>query len=392
MSLHKILKIAVMLCIMLTCIGCGKSSNHHYNDEETITISAKPTIATLFYSDFINPIRTIVVRNTEAEGIVLDKKFEYGKNITKGQLLFIIFSQQLAKNFFDAVRQYVRSTETLANAQYDMEGEEYLKKLKIVSQQEYNTRKSQLFNAKLDYADSLNQLMKVLQAGGVDTSILNKIQNKTPQTIYDMLTKLPKTNLFQVYAPQSGVTLMPSSEGSSDASKKPLAIGSQVKSEQELLAIGDMSGVSVSVKIPENYIDKIKEGQKAIITGDAFPRITLEGKVISVGRQSIKDNGNSVPTYAVTVTVPNISKEARNVIRIGMSANVEFRLESLPVISIPLTAVFMKNGQPYVKKIDPQSDKVLDVLVETGRTSLKSIEIIKGLKDNDKVLVNASTD
>lgn len=390
MTLQKTLRLMILLVLMLVCQSCGTSA-HKNKLGDTIIIEAKPTTFSLYYSDFINPIRIIPIRNTEADGIILEKKFEYGKNVTKDQLLFVIVSQQLAKDYFEAVRQYVKATDSLATAQYQMEGEEYLKKLKIVSQQEYNTMKSQLFNAKLDYADSLSRLTNVLRAEGTDISVLEQIHGKDPETIYKTLTKIPKSNLFEVRALQSGVTLIPSGEGG-ESTKKPLQVGSLVKSGQELLSIGDMSGISITVKIPENYIDKIKEGQKTIITGDALPGVTLEGKVTAVGRQSVSTEGGSnvVPSYAVTVVVPRISQHIQDKIRVGMSANVEFRLENPPVITIPLTAVSVKEGQSYVKKIDPASGKLIDVPVETGRTSLDSIEIISGLRDKDEVLLHAA--
>ena len=53
--------------------------------------------------------------------------------------------------------------------------------------------------------------------------------------------------------------------------QEPIREGATVRERQAIITIPDMTRMSVNVKIHESYIKKIKKGQKARITVDAFP-------------------------------------------------------------------------------------------------------------------------
>ena len=61
--------------------------------------------------------------------------------------------------------------------------------------------------------------------------------------------------------------------------------GATVRERQAIITIPDMTKMAVNVKIHESYIKKIKKGQKARITVDAFPDQVLEGEITKVGVQ-----------------------------------------------------------------------------------------------------------
>ena len=67
------------------------------------------------------------------------------------------------------------------------------------------------------------------------------------------------------------------------ANQDPIREGATVRERQSIITIPDMTRMSVSVKIHESYIKKIKKGQKARITVDAFPDSVLDGEVTKVG-------------------------------------------------------------------------------------------------------------
>src|SRR5438093_4701251 len=65
--------------------------------------------------------------------------------------------------------------------------------------------------------------------------------------------------------------------------QEPIREGATVRERQAIITIPDMTRMSVKVKIHETYIKKIKKGQSARITVDAFPDTLMEGEVTQVG-------------------------------------------------------------------------------------------------------------
>src|SRR5882672_5261041 len=59
--------------------------------------------------------------------------------------------------------------------------------------------------------------------------------------------------------------------------------GASVRERQAIITIPDLTRMSVNVKIHESYIKKVKKGQKARMTVDAFPDDILTGEVTKVG-------------------------------------------------------------------------------------------------------------
>ena len=82
--------------------------------------------------------------------------------------------------------------------------------------------------------------------------------------------------------------------------------GATVRERQAIITIPDMTRMSVNVKIHESYIKKIKKGQKARITVDAFPDTILTGEVTKVG--VLPDSANrwmnpDMKVYVTTITI-----------------------------------------------------------------------------------------
>ena len=122
-----------------------------------------------------------------------------------------------------------------------------------------------------------------------------------------------------------------------------------------------------------------------VVTGDAFPNVSLEGNTRDIASQG---RGNKVPTFDVTVAVNTVSAEQKQKVRLGMTATLEVKVYENPsAVLVPLTAVRLSANKSFVKIRDQVSGQVKAVQVETGMTTLNSVEIIKGLKAGDTVIV-----
>ena len=162
--------------------------------------------------------------------------------------------------------------------------------------------------------------------------------------------------------------------------------GATVRERQSIITIPDMTKMSVRVKIHESYIKKVKKGQKARITVDAFPDKVLDGDVTQVG--VLPDSQNmwmnpDLKVYLTTVTIQGTN----DWLKPGMSAKVEIFVSRLAdVVYVPVQAVSPADGKQVCYLAKGAEKRV----VEVGEFNDEFIEIKSGLKQGEKVLLRAA--
>ncbi len=161
--------------------------------------------------------------------------------------------------------------------------------------------------------------------------------------------------------------------------------GASVRERQAIITIPDMTKMSVRVKIHESYIKKVKKGQKARITLDAFPDTVLDGEVTQVG--VLPDSRNrwmnpDMKVYLTTITI----KGTNDSLKPGMSAKVEVFVNCLSnVVYVPVQAVSPAEGEQVCYLANgskPERRKV-----EVGEFNDEFIEIKNGIKEGERVLL-----
>jgi HlyD family secretion protein len=167
--------------------------------------------------------------------------------------------------------------------------------------------------------------------------------------------------------------------------QEPIREGATVRERQAIITIPDMTRMSVKVKIHETYIKKIKKGEKVRITVDAFPDTILDGEVTKVGVLPDSQNRWMNPDLKVYVTTITING-TYDWIKPGMSAKVEILVDHLnDVVHVPIQAVAPSEGKQVCYVVNGlKSDKRE---VEIGQFNDEFIEIRKGLKEGERVLL-----
>lgn len=172
-------------------------------------------------------------------------------------------------------------------------------------------------------------------------------------------------------------------DGNYYGDQEPIREGATVRERQTIITIPDMTHMAVNVKIHESYIKKIKKGQKARITVDAFPDQVLTGEITKVGVLPDSQNRWMNPDLKVYITSISIDG-AHDWVKPGMSAKVEILVNHLDnVLYIPIQAVQPENGKQYcyvAGGFHPERREV-----EVGEFNDEFIEIKSGLKAGDKV-------
>jgi len=155
--------------------------------------------------------------------------------------------------------------------------------------------------------------------------------------------------------------------------------GQTLTSSNPVIVLSDR--LIVSAQFDETDIGRIKVGQKAFITLDAYPSIKIEGSVDHIAYES--ELVNNVIIYNVDI-LPHQTPEF---FRSGMSANVQVIEKARKgVVVIPIEAVYVENGKTFVNakkglRSTPQKREV-----EIGLREEKYAEIVSGLTAEDIVV------
>ena len=142
----------------------------------------------------------------------------------------------------------------------------------------------------------------------------------------------------------------------------------------------------VKADVDETDIGNVKLGQKAEISLDAYPDITVPGVVDHIYYESTLVN--NVNIYHVDI-VPDKVPE---VFRSGMSADVNIIVkEKDNVLLLPLTAVRTRNSHSFVSVKGGSKDSVRRVAIQTGLKDDSNVEIVGGLAAGEVVVVKDTT-
>jgi RND family efflux transporter MFP subunit len=162
--------------------------------------------------------------------------------------------------------------------------------------------------------------------------------------------------------------------------------GATVRELQTIITIPDLSRMVANVKIHESYIKKIKRGQKARITIDAFPDQVLTGEVTKLGVLPDSQNRYLNPDMKVYRTEVTIDG-THDWLKPGMSAKVEIFVDKLEnVVYVPLQAVVSRDGKQVCYVANGGRPEKREV--EVGQFNDEFIEIKAGLQAGELVLLH----
>ena len=154
--------------------------------------------------------------------------------------------------------------------------------------------------------------------------------------------------------------------------------GQTVVTSDAVLVLSDR--LVVSGQFDETDIGRIRKGQDAFITLDAYPDVELEGVVDHVAYES--EIVNNVTIYNVDI----LPKEMPEMMRSGMSVTVEVIEEKAEdVMTIPSSAIHYDGERQYVL-VQDRRGKTTERDIEIGLNNDQTAEVISGLSEEDSVI------
>jgi HlyD family secretion protein len=179
----------------------------------------------------------------------------------------------------------------------------------------------------------------------------------------------------KIYAPISGVIGSVSTQEGETVSA--------AFTSPTFVTIIDLSRIEVWTYVDETDIGKIEAGQKVSFTVDTYTGSSFNGTVSAIyPKAEIKDN---VVNYIVIV---EISDKLGKVLRPEMTASVIIQTDPANlVLSIPNSVIKRKNSETVVYVL--KGGKPVMQKIKTGIRGIQLTEVIEGLAENDKVIMNS---
>jgi len=310
-----------------------------------------------------------------------------GDRVQKGQFLLQIDKAQLAAQAagreasLAAMRNDLvgaRATTEQANFDYQRAKQNY--EAHILSQAEYQKAKSALDTAQATLAATEQRMMST----GADLAASRDSLSKTTVT-----------------APLAGiVTALPIKEG------EVTVIGTMNNPGTQLLTISDMSEVEAVMMVDETSVPRVRIGQKATLSIDAYPNKKFEGTVTDVGSSPIAKNdpdllsltqGSEAINFKVRIRV----ESPPETIRPGFSVTAEIVTgRNADAIAVPIQALVVrdvpkKGKQKSAAASRPETEegvytvtsgKIGFAKVETGLAGELMMEVKSGPKLGQEIV------
>lgn len=185
--------------------------------------------------------------------------------------------------------------------------------------------------------------------------------------------------LCTIRAPKYGMVIYPSQAAWKETPD--VTEGANVRKDQILLLMPNLEKMQVKVGIHESMVDRVRVGQKAVIS---LAEGELEGEVVeiaAVARPAGWWTGNVVK-YDTVVRIP-----PRADLRPGMSAGVEVVLaEHRDVLLLPVGAIIETETQSYcwVHTVNGNERRSL----ELGDSDDVFVQVLEGIEEGEDVVLN----
>ncbi len=278
-------------------------------------------------------------------GIVQQVDVNVSDQVKKGELLAILESSELA----DAKAEYLAAVERLKLARANFEREEKLFQKKVSAEQDFLDARQALAEARI----VLRSTEQKLHALGFSNAYLEKLPNQADTSF----------TRYRITAPIDGTVI-----------EKHITLGENIKEDDNVFTIADLSSVWVDIDIYQKDLGKIRKDQRVVIKpGHGLPEAIGEIAWVSplVGEET--------RTALARVILPN----PEGVLRPGLFITARIATQQMKAeVVIPVSALQSIDGKPtvFVKTEDGFAARP----VRLGARSGESVEVLSGLHPGER--------
>ena len=347
----------------------------------------------------IEPVETSIL-NAPFEGIVMAHELTPGMRVEEGQALLSFNTTLLEIKVRDALanklkqQQVVEAFRTwtsgpevtrakrslrvaeLAMQNLDLEFSqvEALYQKGIVPRNERDSLKQQRYLQALELTAAISELDNVLATGKGEARTIAGMELHTASVIHEQLNALLAHKTL--YAPYSGVVLSLGSPQSTGDQVVTLYKGALVTMGQQVIKLGNMSGLKVVTQVSESDVSKFSLNQEVRITAEGFPA-ALSGYVSAISQLAVPDqNEGSAARFPLTITVNQPSSGDFKLIRLGMSAQMSIvTYHNDNSFIVPHAAIEKEGDSLFVEQREGPDAPAVRRAVTLGQSTAEGVEV-----------------
>lgn len=359
--------------------SCGTPEQKKTKTMHRHQVKAQSVRKNLHFTGTIQPLHESTI-SSPLEAVVEQMNFHYGQMVKKGDIVLTLNSNELQKQFNDTLTDYLKAKDSYTVAQAKFVGTQELWDSGLLSKNNYLSEKSSMDTMRITLMQTTRKLTDMLEKLDDKSKNLSTLSLSDFNKVKSILAA--QHNLIHLKAPTDGVLLYPPKAGEDKTAR--ITVGSSVKPGQVIALIGDLSGISIEIEVPEIDITQIHPGMRAAISGIAFGTFPLQGELVLVNAQA-SNTSNGLPFFTAIVEVKSLTKEQQQSIKVGMSAAIELSIEHGNQLLIPIAAIKREKGQSIVK-IQKTSGTIERRTITTGSAQADSVVVETGLKEGDVVV------
>ena len=297
-------------------------------------------LATVSASGAVNPVTQVSV-GTQVSGQIKELYVDFNSLVKAGQLIAVIdpetfeYRVRSAQADVDAARAAVMTAQAnalasrasisraqvdLNEAQRDFDRKQSLVEKQFIAQSEADKARA--------LVNTTTESLKLAQAqAGVTEAQIKTAQANVAQREAALAQARVDLQRTRITSPVDGIVIK-------RAIEKGQTVAASLQAPELFVIAQNLSDMQVDASIDESDVGRIRTGQKATFTVDAFPGQTFEGTVRQVRKAA--QNVANVVTYVAVVGFSNVGDRLVP----GMTANVRIVTESREnVLKVPNAAL-----------------------------------------------------
>ena len=396
----KLKKIIIILVIVIVC-GSLFFANRIFGGKQgaievtTGKVELGSFEQTVQATGILEPANKLKVR-AEVEGNLREKRVKDGDRVTKGQVLLAIDQLKLKTEVTNAeirlkrlqnnLKSLVENSGPYEEAQsknnlekvrisldYAEKNLETMKRLfgqEVVTRRQLEEAERTYESSKLDYGVSKQQVQFQKEKFAKD---VQEMKGEVQIAEAEVKEAKRRFNLAIITAPIAGSIV-------EDIIKEKKYVGFG----EEVFAIGDLTQFNAKVKVDELDISKVKIGQLATISSDAFKDAKLPGQVIEIAAQATRQ------TFAEVEVTIKVDSTLGQPVRPNLSVDadiVTYKIDS--ALKVPVEAVVKQDEKKYVFVVSGDRAKKKEITV--GQSSPKFMVVEKGVKAGDPIILQGAS-
>lgn len=302
---------------------------------------------------------TMVLVKSKISGKITELHTREGRRVRKGALLATVEPDMAqARTVAMLKSSYGRAKVSLEKDKQDYNRDLELHRAGHISDEELQLSRDDYEIAKIEYQSALDQ-MRLAEEDGVSMDL-----------------EAEASELLDILAPASGTVIAVEIEEGEIVTSG----AASYTSGTTLMTIADLDRMQIKAGVNEVDVGKIRHGQDVVVDVDAYPNAKFHGVIIHIAPAARDEQGVKVFDVEIDIT------DSDERLRPGMTANIEIQGDHREgVITIPIEAAFKKGGRYVVYVFDGSEDEPVEREVETGISSISSVEIVAGLEEGEIV-------